>query len=57
MARLCAASETAGTGAGWIADHRGWNGVFAFMIVCCLLTIVFRVLTLGSRTHSNSVSP
>jgi len=47
-------SAIAGTGVGWIADHWGWNGVFATMIVCCLLTMVFSALTLGHRAESNA---
>ena len=42
-------SAIAGTGVGWIADHGGWGGVFATMIVCCLLTMVFSAMTLGSQ--------
>jgi len=48
-------SAIAGTGVGWIADHWGWTGVFATMIVCCLLTMGFSALTLGHRVTSNSV--
>ena len=42
----------AGTGVGWIADHWGWTGVFATMVVCCVLTIVFSAMTLGHRATS-----
>jgi OPA family glycerol-3-phosphate transporter-like MFS transporter len=42
-------SAIAGTGVGWIADHWGWTGVFATMVVCCLLTIAFSAMTLGHR--------
>lgn len=45
-------SAIAGTGVGWIADHFGWGGVFATMIVCCLLTMGFSAMTLGHRTTS-----
>ncbi len=45
-------SAIAGTGVGWIADHWGWTGVFATMIVCCLLTMGFSALTLGHRVTS-----
>lgn len=47
-------SAIAGAGVGWIADHWGWGGVFATMIVCCLLTIVFSAMTLGHRATSSS---
>src|SRR6478752_783761 len=47
-------SAIAGTGVGWIADHWGWGGVFATMIACCVLTMVFSALTLGHRTTSNA---
>jgi OPA family glycerol-3-phosphate transporter-like MFS transporter len=49
-------SAVAGTGVGWIADHAGWRGVFATMIVCCLLTMVFSALTLGHRATSSKAS-
>jgi OPA family glycerol-3-phosphate transporter-like MFS transporter len=42
-------SAFAGTGVGWIADRYGWNGVFATMVACCVLTIAFSALTLGDR--------
>ena len=45
-------SAIAGTGVGWIADRWGWNGVFATMVVCCLLTIAFSAMTLGHRAES-----
>ena len=45
-------SAIAGTGVGWIADHWGWGGVFATMITCCLLTMVFSAMTLGHRATS-----
>jgi OPA family glycerol-3-phosphate transporter-like MFS transporter len=48
-------SAIAGAGVGWIADHWGWGGVFATMIVCCLLTIAFSAMTLGHRASSSSV--
>jgi MFS transporter, OPA family, glycerol-3-phosphate transporter len=47
-------SAIAGTGVGWIADHWGWTGVFATMIVCCLLTMGFSALTLGHRVTSRA---
>ncbi len=47
-------SAIAGAGVGWIADHWGWGGVFATMIVCCLLTIAFSAMTLGHRASSSS---
>ena len=50
-------SAVAGTGVGWIADHAGWRGVFATMIVCCLLTMAFSALTLGHRATSSKASP
>jgi OPA family glycerol-3-phosphate transporter-like MFS transporter len=37
---------------GWIADRWGWGGVFATMVACCLLTIVFSALTLGHKVTS-----
>jgi OPA family glycerol-3-phosphate transporter-like MFS transporter len=49
-------SAIAGTGVGWIADHWGWNGVFATMVACCLLTILFSALTLAHRAESGSRS-
>ena len=45
-------SAIAGSGVGWIADRWGWNGVFATMVVCCLLTIAFSAMTLGHRAES-----
>jgi len=45
-------SAIAGTGVGWIADQWGWTGVFATMIVCCLLTMAFSAMTLRHRTTS-----
>jgi OPA family glycerol-3-phosphate transporter-like MFS transporter len=39
-------SAIAGTGVGWIADHWGWAGVFATMVVCCVLTIACCAMTL-----------
>ena len=47
-------SAIAGTGVGWIADHWGWGGVFATMIVCCVLTMGFSALTLGHKAQSAS---
>lgn len=49
-------SAIAGTGVGWIADHWGWHGVFATMVACCVMTILFSALTLGHRAESNSKS-
>jgi MFS transporter, OPA family, glycerol-3-phosphate transporter len=45
-------SAFAGTGVGWIADRYGWNGVFATMVACCVLTILFSALTLGYRADA-----
>jgi OPA family glycerol-3-phosphate transporter-like MFS transporter len=45
-------SAIAGSGVGWIADHFGWTGVFATMVVCCLLTIAFSAMTLGHKAES-----
>jgi OPA family glycerol-3-phosphate transporter-like MFS transporter len=45
-------SAIAGSGVGWIADGWGWNGVFATMVVCCLLTIGFSAMTLGHKAES-----
>jgi OPA family glycerol-3-phosphate transporter-like MFS transporter len=45
-------SAISGFGVGWISDHWSWGGVFATMIVCCLLTIFFSALTLGHRAQS-----
>ncbi len=39
-------SAIAGTGVGWIADHFGWGGVFATMIVCCVMAMACVALTL-----------
>jgi OPA family glycerol-3-phosphate transporter-like MFS transporter len=50
-------SAIAGTGVGWIADRRGWSGVFAAMIGCCVLTIAFSALTLAHRAESHSIRP
>jgi OPA family glycerol-3-phosphate transporter-like MFS transporter len=47
-------SAIAGSGVGWIADRWGWNGVFATMVVCCLLTIAFSAMTLGHRAESTA---
>ncbi len=41
-------SAIAGAGVGWIADQFGWAAVFATMVVCCLLTILFCAATLRS---------
>jgi sugar phosphate permease len=41
-----------GSGIGWVADRFGWGAVFAIMVGCCLLTILFSALTLGHRTES-----
>jgi MFS transporter, OPA family, glycerol-3-phosphate transporter len=49
-------SAIAGTGVGWIADHWGWTGVFATMVACCVLTIVFSAMTLGHRTTSTEAA-
>ncbi|MFM7320490.1 MAG: MFS transporter [Armatimonadota bacterium] len=46
-------SAPAGSGVGWIADKFGWNGVFATMAVCCVLTIVFSALTLRGRKETS----
>jgi OPA family glycerol-3-phosphate transporter-like MFS transporter len=45
-------SAIAGTGVGSIADKWGWPGVFATMVVCCLLTIGFTAMTLGHKAES-----
>jgi len=45
-------SAIAGSGVGWIADHWGWTGVFATMVACCVLTIVFSAMTLGQAGRS-----
>jgi OPA family glycerol-3-phosphate transporter-like MFS transporter len=45
-------SSLAGWGVGKIADHWGWDGVFATMVACCVLAIVFSALTLGHRAES-----
>jgi OPA family glycerol-3-phosphate transporter-like MFS transporter len=45
-------SAIAGSGVGWIADHFGWEGVFATMVACCLLTIAFSAMTLGHKAES-----
>ncbi len=50
-------SAIAGTGVGWIADTWGWGGVFATMVVCCLLTIAFSAMTLGHRASSGVPAP
>jgi len=35
-------SAIAGTRVGWIANRWDWNGVFVTMVVCCVLTMVFK---------------
>ncbi len=47
-------SAVAGTGVGWIADHWGWSGVFATMVACCVLAILFSALTLGHKAESRA---
>jgi MFS transporter, OPA family, glycerol-3-phosphate transporter len=48
-------SAIAGTGVGWVADRWGWTGVYATMVVCCLLTIAFSAMTLGHQSrHTNA---
>jgi OPA family glycerol-3-phosphate transporter-like MFS transporter len=57
---LCLWLAIAGTGVGWIADHWGWGGVIGTMIVCCVLTMVFSAMTLGTRRSGrtdSSISP
>ena len=49
-------SAIAGSGVGWIADHWGWTGVFATMVVCCLLTIAFSAMTLGHRAPASQAA-
>jgi OPA family glycerol-3-phosphate transporter-like MFS transporter len=50
-------SAISGSGVGWIADHFGWGGVFATMVVCCLLTILFSALTLRHKAQSDARVP
>ncbi|MBV9344075.1 MAG: MFS transporter [Gammaproteobacteria bacterium] len=50
-------SAVSGTGVGWIADHWGWSGVFATMVLCCIMTIFFSALTLGHRAQSAVRAP
>ena len=50
-------SAIAGTGVGWLADNFGWAGVFATMVVCCLLTIGFAALTLPHQAVSAGKAP
>lgn len=45
-------SAIAGTGVGWIADRWDWSGVFATMIACCVLTMLFSALTLTHKAES-----
>lgn len=45
-------SAPSGWGIGKIVDVWGWNGVFATMTVCCVVTMGFSALTLGHRTTS-----
>lgn len=45
-------SAIAGTGVGWIADNFEWEGVFATMVACCILAIVFSAMTLGHQSVS-----
>ncbi len=40
-------SAAAGTGVGWIATHWQWQGVFAVMTVCCLLSMLLSALAGG----------
>jgi OPA family glycerol-3-phosphate transporter-like MFS transporter len=50
-------SAIAGTGVGWIADHWGWQAVFATMVACCLLTIAFSALTLRGPRPAQGDTP
>ncbi len=50
-------SAISGSGVGWIADHFGWGGVFATMVACCLLTILFSALTLRHKAQSAARVP
>jgi OPA family glycerol-3-phosphate transporter-like MFS transporter len=50
-------SAVAGTGVGWISEHFGWRAVFATMVACCLLTILFSAFTLGHRAQSGAREP
>jgi MFS transporter, OPA family, glycerol-3-phosphate transporter len=45
-------AAVSGSGVGWVADRFGWGSVFALMVACCLLTIVFSALTLGQKAKS-----
>jgi MFS transporter, OPA family, glycerol-3-phosphate transporter len=45
-------AAVSGSGVGWVADRFGWGSVFALMVACCLLTIVFSALTLGHKAQS-----
>ena len=49
-------SSFAGWGVGKIADRFGWNGVFATMVACCVLTIIFCALTLAHKPVTTSRS-
>jgi MFS transporter, OPA family, glycerol-3-phosphate transporter len=49
-------SAIAGTGVGWIADHWGWGGVFATMIVCCVMAMAFVSLTLRRPARAAAAS-
>jgi OPA family glycerol-3-phosphate transporter-like MFS transporter len=50
-------SAIANSGVGWVSDHFGWRAVFAAMVACCLLTIIFSAFTLGHRADSLTRKP
>jgi OPA family glycerol-3-phosphate transporter-like MFS transporter len=47
-------SAIAGSGVGWIADHWGWTGVFATMVVCCVMTMAFSAMTLAVTPRTSA---
>jgi OPA family glycerol-3-phosphate transporter-like MFS transporter len=47
-------SAIAGSGVGWIADHWGWTGVFATMVVCCVMTMAFSAMTLAVTPRASA---
>ncbi|MDG1890979.1 MAG: phosphoglycerate transporter protein PgtP [Verrucomicrobiota bacterium] len=49
-------SSLAGWGVGAIADRWSWSGVFVTMIFCCIMTILFSMLTLRHKAESVSMA-
>jgi OPA family glycerol-3-phosphate transporter-like MFS transporter/OPA family sugar phosphate sensor protein UhpC-like MFS transporter len=49
------ATVPAGWGVGWMADHYGWNGPFALMLGCAMLTFTLMLFTwnVGAHPHAD----